>query len=76
MVVMGNLFDTIPRVKNIAKGRKVANRIQLNAFRNISEHEIQGLGDSFAETFQEICEGMDFEETVKALQDQSIAQFI
>lgn len=73
---MGNLFDTIPRIKKIAKGRKVANKIKLTAFKNISQEEMGGLRDYVAETFQDICDGMDFDETVKALQDQSIAQFI
>ena len=73
---MGNLLDTIPRIKKIAKGRKVANKIKLTSFKNVSEEEISGLRDSFANTFQDICDGMDFDDTVNACGDQSIAQFI
>ena len=71
-----DLFDTVPRVKKIAKGRKVSNKITLDAFKDVPHTEIQALRDSFASTFADICEGMEFEETVKPLQDQSIAQFI
>ena len=73
---MGNVFDTIPRMKKIAKSRRVGHTIKLKAFKNISAEELGGLRDYFAETFQDICDGMDVDETVKALQDQSIAQFI
>ena len=73
---MGNLLDTIPRIKKIAKGRKVANKIKLTSFKNVSEEEISGLRDSFKNTFQDICDDMDFDATVKACGDQSIAQFI
>ena len=73
---MGNLLDTIPRIKKIAKGRKVSNKIKLTCFKNVSEEEISGLRDSFKNTFQDICDDMDFDDTVKACGDQSIAQFI
>ena len=58
-------------VRVVTKGRRAANTVSFNAFKNIPKKEITAMQNAFHDVFADVCADMDIEDLPKPLQDKS-----
>jgi len=58
-------------IRIVTKGRRAANTVSFNAFKNISKKDVMAMQGAFHDVFADVCTDMNIEDLSKPFQDKS-----